>query len=96
MPETARLEHLIVEHSFADPLAYDHTTAMARALDGCLAQHGARWLRSYISVDHRRMVCEFEAPDAEAVRVSYRSAGVAFERVWTAEVYTRDETTAVS
>jgi hypothetical protein len=29
-------------------------------------------------------------PDAEVVRVSYCSAGIAFERAWTAEVYTRD------
>ena len=49
---------------------------LGRRLDDCLAQHGARWLRSYLSADHRRLVCEFEAPDAEAVRVSYRSAGV--------------------
>ena len=39
----------------------------------------------------RRMICEFEAPDAEAVRQSMRSAEVSFERVWTSEVFRRDE-----
>ncbi len=33
------------------------------------------------------MVCEFEAPDAEALRASMRSAEVSFDRVWPAEVY---------
>jgi ubiquinone/menaquinone biosynthesis C-methylase UbiE len=33
------------------------------------------------------MVCEFEAPDAEAVREAYRASGVPYERVWTADVY---------
>jgi hypothetical protein len=47
---------------------------------------------AHLSTDRRRMVCEFEAPDAEAVRTSYRSAGVGFERVWPADVYTRNVT----
>jgi hypothetical protein len=87
MAHEPKLEHLIVEQSFAEPLSDEQHNAFARRLDDCLAQHGARWLRSYMSTDHRRAVCEFEAPDAEAVRVSYRSAGLEFERVWTAEVY---------
>jgi hypothetical protein len=33
------------------------------------------------------MICEFEAADAEAVRSSFRSAGVGFMRVWAAEQY---------
>jgi hypothetical protein len=90
MATSARLEHLIVEQLFAEPLSDEEHSHLGRRLDDCLAQHGARWLRSYLSADHRRLVCEFEAPDAEAVRVSYRSAGIAFERAWTAEVYTRD------
>lgn len=84
------LEHMIVEQSFAEPLTDEAHDRAARQLDPCLAQYGARWLRSYLSTDRRRMVCEFEAPDAEAVRVAYRSAGLPFDRVWTAEVYARD------
>ena len=33
------------------------------------------------------MACEFEAPDAESVREALRAAGIAYERVWTANVY---------
>lgn len=94
--DQTKLEHLIVEQSFSEPLTDDDHGTLGRRLDACLAQHGARWLRSYLSADHRRMVCEFEAPDAEAVRVSYRSAGIAFERAWTAEVYTRDPASAAT
>ena len=56
-------------------------------LDPCLDAHGVRWIRSYLSLDRRRMICEFEAADAEAVRSSFRSAGVSFARVWAAEQY---------
>ena len=38
-----------------------------------------------------RAICEFEAADAEKVRASYRSAGVNLKKVWTAEVFSRDE-----
>jgi hypothetical protein len=41
-----------------------------------------------------RMICEFEAADAEQVRESYRSAGVSFDGVWSADMYARDIPTA--
>ena len=86
------MAHLIVEQTFETPLTDEEHGRLGQRLDGCLAAYGARWMRSYLSTDRRRMVCEFEAPDAEAVRTSYRSAGVGFERVWPAELYTRGVT----
>jgi hypothetical protein len=87
MSNANKAEHLIVEQVFAEPLTDEEHSAGARRLDDCLARYGARWLRSYLSTDHRRMICEFEASDADAVRNSFRSAGIEFVRVWTAEVY---------
>jgi hypothetical protein len=86
------MAHLIIEQTFDPPLTDEAHKCLGQRLDSCLEAHGARWMRSYLSSDRRRMVCEFEAADAEAVRASYRSAGVAFERVWTAEVYARQAT----
>jgi hypothetical protein len=84
------MTHLIVEQTFEAPLTDEEHGRLGQRLDQCLAAYNARWMRSYLSMDRRRMVCEFEAPDAEAVRTSYRSAGVAFDRVWSAEVFTRE------
>ncbi len=84
------MAHLIVEQTFDPPLTDEEHGRIGQRLDWCLAAYGATWIRSYLSADRRRMVCEFAAPDAEAVRTSYRSAGVAFDRVWAAEVYARD------
>ena len=84
------MANLIVEQSFDPPLTDELHGQLARRVDPCLEAHGARWLRSYLSADRTRMICEFEAPDTEAVRASYRSAGVAFDRVWSAEVYRRE------
>jgi hypothetical protein len=60
-------------------------------MDACLQAHGAKWRRSYLAKDRKRMICEFEAADAEQVRESARSAGVPFDRCWTADLYTLDE-----
>ena len=85
----AQVAHLIVEQTFEAPLSDQDHGRLGQRLDKCLEAYGARWMRSYLSTDRRRMVCEFEAADAEAVRTSYRSAGVTFDRVWTAELYVR-------
>jgi len=84
------MAHLIVEQTFDIPLTDEEHGQLGQKLDKCLDAYGARWMRSYLSTDRRRMVCQFEAADAEAVRTSYRSAGVRFDRVWTAELYARD------
>ena len=78
---------LILEKEFDEPMTGEQHDREAETLDPCLAAHGVRWLRSYLSLDRRRMICEFEAADAEAVRSSFRSVGVAFARVWAAEAY---------
>jgi hypothetical protein len=79
--------YLILEKEFDPPLSEEQHDRDAQALDSCLVAHGVRWLRSYLSTDRRRMLCEFEAADAEAVRSSFRSAGVSFARVWAAHAY---------
>jgi Protein of unknown function (DUF4242) len=56
-----------------------------RVMD-CLGQVNATWLYSLLSADSLRMVCRFEAPDAESVRQAYRRAGGFFSRVWTAQL----------
>ena len=78
---------LIMEKEFDPPLTEEAHDGEAERLDPCLSAHGVRWVRSYVSLDRRRMICEFEAADAEAVRGSFRAAGVSFARVWAAEQY---------
>ncbi len=85
---------MVVEQIFEEPITPEQMNAMAKRVDPCLEAHGATWIRSYVSADRKRVICEFEAADAEKVRESYRSAGVDFERVWTAQVFSRDTPSA--
>ena len=63
---------------------------MARRIDRCLALRGARWMRSYLTLDGRKTLCEFEAPDAESVREAFRMAGQPYDRAWVAQMYWRE------
>jgi len=81
---------LVLEHSFDPPITPEQLTESARLLDRCLEVHGAKWRRSYVSKDRKRMICEFEAADAESVRESARSAGVTFDACWIADLYAAD------
>lgn len=59
--------------------------ADTRVLD-CLGARNGKWRYSLLSADRDRMICTFEAPDAESVRQAYRQADVGFSKVWTAQV----------
>ena len=85
------MPHMIVETVYDPPATEEQIDANASKLWPCLEGHDVRWVRSYMSLDRKRRICIFEAPDADAVRVSYRSAGVKFERVWPAEEVTDDD-----
>jgi Protein of unknown function (DUF4242) len=77
---------ILVEQIFEPQLSDEAYGKLAKKLDPCLDAHDAIWCRSYISKDKTRVVCEFEAPDAESVREAMRSAGMPFERIWNAEL----------
>jgi hypothetical protein len=81
------MARVMVEHVFTEPFTDDRFQRTSEQLDPCLQlRHGA-WRRSSLSKDKLRMICEFEAPDAESVRQAMRAAGVAYEAVWTADVF---------
>jgi hypothetical protein len=77
---------VVVERTFPQPVAFDEVQAMEEAVAWCLQQHDVRFLHSYCSLDRLRMVCVYEAPDAEAVRTVNRTGGLPFDRVWTADL----------
>jgi hypothetical protein len=77
---------VLVERSFPQPVAFEEIQAIEDRGLGCLEAHRVRFLRSYFSRDRRRMVCLYEAPDAESVRLAQEKARVPFETAWTTRV----------
>ena len=85
------MARIVMERSFERPLSDEDMAAQAKRLDECLGLRRGAWARSYIASDRTRMICEFEAPDAESVRDALRLAGQAFDRVWSAEVFAAED-----
>ncbi|HSY25029.1 MAG TPA: nickel-binding protein [Polyangiaceae bacterium] len=81
------MARVLVEQQFAQPLTDEQYGTFARRLDPCIEVRHGMWRRSSISADKQRMICEFEAPDAEAVREAFRASGVDYERAWAADVF---------
>jgi hypothetical protein len=81
------MARIIVEQTFLEPLTDERYSEFSKTLDPCMEVRNGLWRRSSLSLDRLRLICEFEAPDAEAVREALRSAGIKFDRVWTAQVF---------
>jgi hypothetical protein len=64
---------------------------MSQRLDACLEIRNGAWVRSYLSADRKRMICDFEAPDAESVRQAMRSAQIEFDRVFSVQVFAAED-----
>ncbi|WP_448574137.1 DUF4242 domain-containing protein [Trichothermofontia sp.] len=76
---------VVVETLATIPLTPENPTDTDLRVLGCLAERNATWRYSLLSSDRLRMICTFEAPDAESVRESYRKGGGFFSRIWHGE-----------
>jgi len=81
------MARIVMEQTFEKPMSDEELAVFAKRLDPCLDLRYGTWARSYLASDRKRMLCEFEAPDAESVRDALRSANVPFDRVWAASVF---------
>jgi hypothetical protein len=81
------MPYLLVDYDHDPPVSDEALAQMAKRLDPCLEARGIRHLRSWVSTDRKRGLCEFEAPDAESLREAYHSAQVKFLRVWGADLF---------
>jgi hypothetical protein len=86
MSERSEPTIVVVERSFEEARTFDELQAAENAVAWCLEQHRVRFLRSYLSLDARSMVCIYEAPDADAVRETQRRGGLPVARLWPAQV----------
>ena len=80
------MARIVVERSFETPQSDADMKTVADQERPCLAAYEVAWKRSLISADRKRMVCEYEASDAETLRRIQREAGAQFDRVWVGDV----------
>ena len=82
--DAASRQQVVVERSFERPAAFAELQAREDGGAWCLDLHGVRFQRTYFSLDRRRMLCVYEAPDAESVRTAQRTIAMPVARVWSA------------
>lgn len=80
------MARIVVERSFDTPQSDADMQVVADRERPCLASYQVTWKRSVISADRKRIICEYEAADAETLRRIQREAGAQFDRVWVADV----------
>ena len=76
---------IVVERSFELAPIFEELEEREKAVAWCFEQYRVQALRSFLSLDGRRAVCLYRAPDVEAVRSTQREAGLPFERAWSAQ-----------
>lgn len=78
---------IVVERSFEQPPSETDLATVAEREKKCKEIRSITWKRSVMSKDGRRMICEYEAPDAETVRRVQLEAGAPFDRIWPAVMH---------
>ena len=81
------MELVVVERVLDRPHSFAELESKERSAASCFNLQQVRPLRRYFSKDRKRLICLYEAPDAEAVRSANRKAGLPFESVWSADVF---------
>lgn len=74
--------NVVVERSFEAPVRLEDIQAIEDAGDWCLRAHHVTFARTFFSLDRKRMLCLYEAPDAESVRLAQREAAMPVDAVW--------------
>jgi hypothetical protein len=77
------LPNVVVERSFAAPVRYEDIKALGEAAAWCLETYNVKYSHTFCSLDGKRMLCFYSAPDAEAVRRVQREAGAPVSAIWT-------------
>jgi hypothetical protein len=73
---------VVVERTFAAPVRYEDLKALGEAKAWCMNAYNAKHAHTAFSLDRKRMLCFYSAPDAEAVRSVQRESGAPFDTIW--------------
>ncbi|TFH87301.1 DUF4242 domain-containing protein [Billgrantia azerbaijanica] len=68
------MSDVFLERRFQTPLTADTVVTLTLAAGECFDRHRVRWRGSLLARDGRRMLCHFQAPDAESTRLALHQA----------------------
>jgi len=80
------MSRVVVEREFEEPVCSDELEGMVENTRWCMELYGIKRLESLVSLDGRRAICIYEAPDLEAVRKANETGELPYVRIWSANV----------
>jgi hypothetical protein len=80
------MANVMVTRCFDESVALDDIQAIEDAGVACLEMRDVTFVKTLFSTDRKRMMCLYQAPDAEAVREAQREAGMTVDQVWAYQV----------
>ncbi|NDJ19611.1 nickel-binding protein [Myxacorys almedinensis] len=81
---------VIVETAAEQPLTDEYLYDANQKVLPCFEARNITWHYSLLSLDRYRMICTFDAPDAESVRESYRRLGLPSRPIWAGDRIRRE------
>ena len=73
--------NVMVERLFDEPVTLEFIQAIEDAGAQCLTLRNVTFVKTCFSIDRKRMLCLYNAPDAQSVRDAQREANMPVERV---------------
>jgi len=81
-PRESVVPNVLVARSFDEAVMIEKIQAIGDAGAPCMRMHHVRYAQTFFSLERRRMLCLYEAPDAESVRLAQREASMPVDAVW--------------
>lgn len=73
---------VLAQHRVEEPVTFADLKTVENLCAWCLETHRIQLVRMLLSIDFRRIVYLYRAPDAESVRLAHRQAGLGLDLVW--------------
>ena len=81
------MSHVFLEREFNPALTTAEFWDMVRRVADCFQLHGVNWMGSCLAAGGRRMLCHFNSPDSESVRIALRQSNSQLGPVWSGAVH---------
>jgi hypothetical protein len=81
------MTQIILERCFTPSLSAEGFWEMALGSADCLSLYRVQWQESLLAADGSCLLCRFESPDTESVRMVARKAGTQIRAVWAGTVH---------
>jgi hypothetical protein len=74
--------NIVVTRSFGDPLSLEDIQSIEDTAAPCLQARRVKYSRSFVSIDRKRVLGLYQAPDAESVSLARREAAMPVDSAW--------------